>query len=151
MYRFKTLITLLKKKWHNNMILLFQIQKEAGLFALSQSVVTSSIILNPFSNLPFHDNSDATGDSAKSVIPILHEFFICLVLHPYLDYFQSELLLYSVQQLYLTRFQFLLGPLITQRFSNCFINHHLMKKIVFFRNLRTIFLLLTENILPISL
>ena len=48
--------------------------KEGGVIssitALSQSNVPSSIILNPFSNLPFHDNSDAMGVSVKSGVII---------------------------------------------------------------------------------
>ena len=48
--------------------------KEGGVInsisALSQSAVPSPIILDPFSNLPFHDNSDAIGVSAKSGVII---------------------------------------------------------------------------------
>ena len=57
--------------------------------ALSKYDISSFIIMNSFYNLPFHDNSNTMGVSAKSGVIIIYEFFNCLEIYTYLDYLQS--------------------------------------------------------------
>ena len=91
--------------------------KEGGVInsisTVTQSAVPSSIILNSVSTIPFHNNSDPMDISVKSGVMITStapRVFICLIAHPYLDFLRFQLLLHLFT--YLTRFQFMLGPLI---------------------------------------